>query len=62
VPEPGRDRLTDWLTLAGLVTALGARGCPATAAEHDRAVPPCPHVPHLLATALASHAAGDRWR
>ncbi len=57
--EPGETDLGDWLTLATLVTALGARVVPATAAEHDRAVATVSHVPHLLATALAALAAGD---
>jgi prephenate dehydrogenase len=50
----------DWLRLAGLLTAaLGVRVVPATAADHDRAVATISHVPHLLAAALASHAAVD---
>jgi prephenate dehydrogenase len=50
----------DWLRLAGLLTAgLGARVVPATAADHDRAVAAISHVPHLVAAALASHAAVD---
>ncbi|WP_373320362.1 prephenate dehydrogenase dimerization domain-containing protein [Virgisporangium aurantiacum] len=32
---------------------------PSTAAEHDRAVAAISHVPHLLAAALAGHAAND---
>lgn len=51
--------LADWLDVAALVTALGARAVPATAAEHDRAVATVSHVPHLLATALAAAAAGE---
>jgi prephenate dehydrogenase len=51
--------LSDWLTVATLVTSLGARVVPATAAEHDRAVALVSHVPHLLASALAATAAGD---
>jgi prephenate dehydrogenase len=52
--------LGDWLRLAGLFTgALGVRVVPSTAAEHDRAVAAVSHVPHLLATALAAHAAND---
>jgi prephenate dehydrogenase len=57
--EPGETDLADWLTLAGLLTALGARVVPTTAAEHDRAVAAVSHVPHLLATALAGLAARD---
>ena len=57
--EPGETDLADWLTLAGLLTTLGARVVPTTAAEHDRAVAAVSHVPHLLAAALAAHAAGD---
>ncbi|WP_306210740.1 prephenate dehydrogenase [Actinoplanes sp. RD1] len=50
--EPETD-LGDWLTLAALITSLGARVVPATAAEHDQAVARISHVPHLLATALS---------
>ena len=56
--DPGT-RLVDWLTLAGLVTSIGARAVPSTAAEHDRAVAAASHVPHLLASALAATAAGS---
>jgi prephenate dehydrogenase len=49
----------DWLMLAELVTALGARVVPATAADHDRAVAAVSHVPHLLAAALTAAAADD---
>jgi prephenate dehydrogenase len=52
--------LGDWVRLAALVTdALGVRVVPSTAAEHDRAVAAISHVPHLLAAALAGHAAND---
>lgn len=57
--EPDDTSLADWLTLAALVTELGARVVPAVAAEHDRAVAAVSHVPHLLAAALAAVAAGD---
>ncbi len=57
--EPAETDIGDWLTLAGLVTALGARVVPTTAAEHDRAVARISHVPHLVAVALAAQAAGD---
>jgi prephenate dehydrogenase len=57
--EPDETDLTDWLTLAGMLTALGARVVPTTAAEHDRAVAAVSHVPHLLASALMAAAAGD---
>jgi prephenate dehydrogenase len=57
--EPGETDLADWLTLAGMLTTLGARVVPTTAAEHDRAVAAISHVPHLLAAALAELAAGD---
>jgi prephenate dehydrogenase len=57
--EPGETDLADWLTLASLVTSIGARVVPATAAEHDTAVAAVSHVPHLLAAALAAHAAAD---
>jgi prephenate dehydrogenase len=49
----------DWLALAEMVTTLGARAVPATAAEHDRAVAGVSHVPHLLAAALTTAVAGD---
>jgi prephenate dehydrogenase len=39
-----------------LVTGLGARVVPATAAEHDKAVARISHVPHLVAAALAAAA------
>ncbi|GIE96670.1 prephenate dehydrogenase [Paractinoplanes rishiriensis] len=52
--EPDETDLADWLRLARLCTALGARVVPVTAAEHDRAVAQISHVPHLLAAALAS--------
>lgn len=57
--EPRVTALTDWLELAALVTGLGARVVPATAAEHDRAVAAVSHVPHLLAAALAATTAAD---
>ena len=57
--EPDETDLADWLTLAGLLTVLGARVVPATAAEHDRAVATASHVPHLLASALVAAAATD---
>jgi prephenate dehydrogenase len=57
--EPDETDLTDWLTLAGVLTALGARVVPTTAQEHDRAVAAVSHVPHLLASALMAAAAGD---
>jgi prephenate dehydrogenase len=49
----------DWLTLADLVTGVGARVVPTTAAEHDAAVAAVSHVPHLLAAALAATAATE---
>jgi prephenate dehydrogenase len=57
--EPGETDLTDWLTLAGALTALGARVVPTTAQEHDRAVAAVSHVPHLLASALMAAASAD---
>ena len=51
--------LTEWLGLAALLTSLGARVVPTTAAEHDEAVAAVSHVPHLLAAALAAGAAGN---
>src|SRR2546423_9102688 len=57
--EPGETDLADWLTLAGIVTGLGARVVPTTAEEHDRAVAVVSHVPHLLASALMAAAATD---
>ncbi|WP_285686121.1 prephenate dehydrogenase/arogenate dehydrogenase family protein [Actinoplanes sp. NBRC 103695] len=56
--EPDTDT-ADWLDLAGLITALGARVVPATAAEHDRAVAGISHVPHLLAAALTGVIEGN---
>lgn len=57
--EPGETALDDWLTLAALFTALGARVVPVTAAEHDRAVAQISHVPHLFAAALARQLDGN---
>ncbi|GIH09847.1 prephenate dehydrogenase [Rhizocola hellebori] len=51
--------LDDWLTVAELITELGARVVPATTEEHDRAVAAISHVPHLMASALAANAAED---
>jgi prephenate dehydrogenase len=51
--------LDDWLTVATLITELGARVVPATTEEHDQAVATVSHVPHLVATALAACAADD---
>jgi prephenate dehydrogenase len=45
--------LGDWLTLARLVTGLGARVVPTTAEDHDRVVAAVSHLPHLIAAALA---------
>jgi prephenate dehydrogenase len=56
--EPETD-LGDWLLLAGLATALGARVVPVTAAEHDRTVAAVSHVPHLVAAALARQLVGN---
>jgi prephenate dehydrogenase len=50
----------DWVRLAAMLTSgLKVRVVPSTAAEHDRAVAAVSHVPHLLAAALAAHAATD---
>ena len=57
--EPEETELTDWLELAALVTTLGARVVPSTADEHDRAVAMISHVPHLVASALATCAGDD---
>jgi prephenate dehydrogenase len=57
--EPDDTGLDDWLTLAALFTAMGARVVPVTAAEHDRAVAQISHVPHLLAAALARQLEGN---
>ncbi|AGL21480.1 prephenate dehydrogenase/arogenate dehydrogenase family protein [Actinoplanes sp. N902-109] len=57
--EPGITDLTDWATLAGLYTSIGARIVPATAADHDQAVARISHVPHLLAAALATLLEGN---
>ena len=46
--------VADWLRLATLVTGLGARAVPTSAAEHDAAVARISHVPHLLAASLAA--------
>jgi prephenate dehydrogenase len=48
--------LADWLTVARLLGTLRARVIPATSAEHDAAVARISHVPHLVATAIASAA------
>ncbi|HEY1485425.1 MAG TPA: prephenate dehydrogenase/arogenate dehydrogenase family protein [Micromonosporaceae bacterium] len=50
--EPDETPLSDWLEVARVATALGARVVPVTADEHDRAVAAVSHVPHLLAAAL----------
>lgn len=57
--EPHETDLGDWLTLAALFTAMGARVVPVTAAEHDRAVAQISHVPHLFASALARQLDGN---
>jgi prephenate dehydrogenase len=57
--EPYGRRVADWLTLAALFTAAGARVVPVTAAEHDRAVAEVSHVPHLFAAGLARQLAGN---
>jgi prephenate dehydrogenase len=49
--------LAGWLTLAGLVTGVGGRVLPTTAAAHDEAQARISGLPHLLAAALA--VAGD---
>lgn len=46
--------LEDWLRVATVVTGLGARVVPTTAADHDAAVAAISHLPHLLAATLAS--------
>jgi prephenate dehydrogenase len=51
--------LGDWLALARLYTALGARVVPTTATEHDAAVARISHVPHLLASALSAQLEGN---
>jgi len=57
--DPRATSLPDWLTLATLITSLGARVVPVTADEHDGAVAKISHVPHLLAAALALAVVGD---
>jgi prephenate dehydrogenase len=57
--EPRGTSLADWLELAALLTPLGARVVPTTAAEHDLAVAAVSHVPHLLAAALVAGVADD---
>ncbi len=49
--------LPSWLRVAAVLTGIGVRVVPATAAEHDAAVARVSHLPHLLAAALASTAA-----
>ncbi|MGE5826993.1 MAG: prephenate dehydrogenase [Micromonosporaceae bacterium] len=44
----------EWLTVADLLTGVRARVVPTTAADHDRVVAAVSHVPHLVATALAT--------
>ncbi|MGH3734501.1 MAG: prephenate dehydrogenase dimerization domain-containing protein, partial [Micromonosporaceae bacterium] len=65
VPQPGATgearadgALDDWLTVAELLTRLGARVVPATPEEHDAAVAQISHLPHLVAAALAAAAGG----
>ncbi|MEU4418995.1 prephenate dehydrogenase/arogenate dehydrogenase family protein [Actinoplanes sp. NPDC024001] len=57
--EPHETDLADWLSLARLVTSMGARVVPVTAAEHDVAVAQISHVPHLFAAVLAEQIAGN---
>lgn len=56
LPAPPDDPagLDEWLTVAELVTTLGARVTPVTAYEHDAAVATISHLPHLIAAALAA--------
>ncbi|MGH3712696.1 MAG: prephenate dehydrogenase, partial [Micromonosporaceae bacterium] len=56
--RPGAS-LGDWLTVAELVTQLGARVVPATPYDHDRAVAQVSHLPHIVAAALAAATAAD---
>lgn len=42
-----------WLAVAEVVTRIGARVVPTTAAEHDDAVARISHLPHVLAAVLA---------
>lgn len=48
-----------WLTVARVVTGLGARVVPCTSADHDRAVARVSSLPHLIAAALTMGAADD---
>ena len=48
---------TGWLELAAVLTTIGARVVPTTAAEHDDVVARISHLPHLLAATLAGAAA-----
>jgi prephenate dehydrogenase len=57
--EPHDTDLGDWLLLAGMFTAMGARVVPVTATEHDTAVAQISHVPHLFAAALAGQLADN---
>jgi prephenate dehydrogenase len=55
--------LDDWLVVAALLTQLGARVVPTTSARHDAAAARISHLPHLLASALATGAsAGEAGR
>lgn len=45
--------LAHWLTVAAVVTDLGARVVPATAADQDAAVARISHLPHVFAELLA---------
>ncbi len=56
--EPETD-LAGWLTIAGVLTGIGARVVPCTASGHDAAVALVSHLPHVLAAALATAAADD---
>lgn len=50
-------QLDAWLTIADLLTGLGARVVPSTSEDHDRAVARISHLPHLAAAGLAEGAA-----
>ncbi|MET9198817.1 prephenate dehydrogenase [Gordonia sp. NPDC003585] len=49
----------DWLAVATMALATGARVVPAAADAHDRAVAAISHLPHLTAAATAAVGAGE---
>jgi len=53
-PDIGPGQLNDWLSMAALVTGLGARVVPVSPGEHDAAVALISHLPHLAASGIAT--------